>query len=373
MKKLLSLIVVLLAITSAQSLFSQINMYDRVYGFNHVSYYGSFDYFDKTDPFTIESVTTDVPVFLSAGDFTNEGNYIAIGVYETSGMHILNVKHNTGFVSEGALVTPWEQVTPNYEEYIKWSGMACDKNSSKVYVVAQKWNDYVGSLFGKLNPITGDITVVSEVPISSVSDIAIDNDGVIYAISNKIGETPKSWTIDKATGEFTELGTLDQTPKYDLGMTCDPESGKIIVSYSLTGLGDGNIAELDKTTGKLINIVPQGFYHYYDEIGIQAETVSIDNNETEIATYELKQNYPNPFNPTTQINYELGITNYESAKIVVSNAMGQIVWSSQLTAHSSQLTGSILFDGSSFNSGVYYYSLVVDGKKMDTRKMILTK
>ncbi len=98
-----------------------------------------------------------------------------------------------------------------------------------------------------------------------------------------------------------------------------------------------------------------------------------DNYELGITNYELKQNYPNPFNPHTRINYELAITNYELVEIVVYNAAGQKVWSSQLTAHSSQLTGSILFDGSQFNSGIYYYSLVVDGKKMDTKSMILIK
>jgi len=98
-----------------------------------------------------------------------------------------------------------------------------------------------------------------------------------------------------------------------------------------------------------------------------------DNYELRITNYELKQNYPNPFNPVTKINYELRITNYELAEIVVYNASGQEVWSSPITDHSSQLTGSILFDGSAFNSGVYYYSLVVDGKKLNTKAMILIK
>jgi len=102
--------------------------------------------------------------------------------------------------------------------------------------------------------------------------------------------------------------------------------------------------------------------------------LAIDENyELQITNYELKQNYPNPFNPVTKINYELRITNYELAEIVVYNAMGQSVWSSQLTTHSSQFTGSILFDGSKFNSGVYYYSLVVDGKKLTSKAMVLIK
>ena len=98
-----------------------------------------------------------------------------------------------------------------------------------------------------------------------------------------------------------------------------------------------------------------------------------DNYQLSIVNYQLKQNYPNPFNPVTKINYELRITNYELAEIVVHNSAGQQVWSSPITDHGSHITGSILFNGSAFNSGIYYYSLVVDGKKMDSKPMILIK
>ena len=96
------------------------------------------------------------------------------------------------------------------------------------------------------------------------------------------------------------------------------------------------------------------------------------NDELSIMNYELKQNYPNPFNPVTEINYKLQITNYELAEIVVHNSAGQKVWSSgnlPFTIHHSPLH----FDGSKFNSGIYYYSLIVDGMKMDTKSMVLIK
>ena len=111
--------------------------------------------------------------------------------------------------------------------------------------------------------------------------------------------------------------------------------------------------------------------------------VSIDNdgnhnvkignlNNLEFLNYELNQNYPNPFNPTTRINYELAIMNYETAKIVVHNSIGQQVWSSgnlPFTIHHSPL----YFDGAMFNSGVYYYSLIVDNKVISTKSMLLLK
>ena len=99
-----------------------------------------------------------------------------------------------------------------------------------------------------------------------------------------------------------------------------------------------------------------------------------DNYELAITNYELKQNYPNPFNPVTKINYKLGITNYKLAEIVVYNTMGQMVWSSPVTRYGIlPVTGSIIFNGSKFNSGIYYYSLIIDGKKIDTKSMLLMK
>jgi len=98
---------------------------------------------------------------------------------------------------------------------------------------------------------------------------------------------------------------------------------------------------------------------------------SIDN-DYELATknYELKQNYPNPFNPTTKIYYTSTLlSDHQGAKIVVRNLAGQKIWSKNITLNSNSVT----FDGSTFSSGIYYYSLIVDNKIASTKSMILIK
>ena len=97
------------------------------------------------------------------------------------------------------------------------------------------------------------------------------------------------------------------------------------------------------------------------------------NYEQQITNYELMQNYPNPFNPKTRINYELRIRNYKKIEIVVFNSQGQEVLSLSITDHRSLITGSIQFDGSRFNSGIYFYSLIIDGVKLESKSMILIK
>jgi len=108
---------------------------------------------------------------------------------------------------------------------------------------------------------------------------------------------------------------------------------------------------------------------------IKSQTGIESNYQLSIVNYQLKQNYPNPFNPTTKINYKLRITDYELAEIVVYNSTGQIVGAYPCGRPASATTnhGSILFDGSRLNSGIYYYSLIVDGSKIDTKSMILIK
>ena len=89
--------------------------------------------------------------------------------------------------------------------------------------------------------------------------------------------------------------------------------------------------------------------------------------------FNLNNNYPNPFNPFTRIDYELANSNYELAEIIVYNVMGQIVFSLPITHHGFPVKDFVLFDGSKFNSGTYYCSLVIDGKKIETKSMVLVK
>jgi len=111
------------------------------------------------------------------------------------------------------------------------------------------------------------------------------------------------------------------------------------------------------------------------EYGEQFVGIENNNNELSVVNYKLSQNYPNPFNPTTKIDFELqNNTNLQSAAIVVYNAKGQQVWSSPVTRYGiSPVTASILFNGSKLNSGIYYYSLVIDNKIVQTKSMVLIK
>ncbi|MBN2788592.1 MAG: choice-of-anchor J domain-containing protein [Candidatus Delongbacteria bacterium] len=98
---------------------------------------------------------------------------------------------------------------------------------------------------------------------------------------------------------------------------------------------------------------------------------SIDDGEWKIENYELEQNYPNPFNPNTTINFSVPHDN-SKVKLIVYNVNGQLV-STLFNGVKNLGRHSVTFDASDLNSGVYYYSLDVNGVKESTKKMVLMK
>jgi hypothetical protein len=84
-------------------------------------------------------------------------------------------------------------------------------------------------------------------------------------------------------------------------------------------------------------------------------------------TGHLEQNSPNPVRSSTRIFYSLpeGVT---KAYLQITDALGRTIKTLQLTA-----SGVLSFDASSLSSGVYNYSLVVDNKTVQTRKMTVLK
>ena len=188
-----------------------------------------------------------------------------------------------------------------------------------------------------------------------------------FSNNDAIGTTVSLWAGEKyltrqIIGGEGKLDYHSNTLHFGLGEETFVDSVKIIWSNSpeqtLTGI-EGN---------QILEIVEGGI------VGIENY-----NGEWLMVNGELKQNYPNPFNPVTKIHYRLPVetmhaSSLKSAEIVVYNAMGQEVWSSPVTRYGIlPVTGSILFDGSKFNSGIYYYSLVIDQKRLSTKSMVLSK
>lgn len=87
--------------------------------------------------------------------------------------------------------------------------------------------------------------------------------------------------------------------------------------------------------------------------------------------YKLFQNYPNPFNPSTTINYHVSQNN-SFIEFTVYDLMGKEI---RKLVDQKQSIGvyQINFSAENLSSGIYFYKLTVNGKLIDTKKMILVK
>lgn len=100
------------------------------------------------------------------------------------------------------------------------------------------------------------------------------------------------------------------------------------------------------------------------------EETSTEVNTTQtnsIAT--LGQNAPNPSNQRTQINYYLP-ESVSQAILYIFDMNGLQIRTITINTKGN---GSITLHASELNAGMYLYTLVADGKEVDTKRMILTK
>ncbi len=96
------------------------------------------------------------------------------------------------------------------------------------------------------------------------------------------------------------------------------------------------------------------------------------NNLSEVPNqFELAQNYPNPFNPVTTIRFALPKAAIVTMKVY--DMLGREVIRAINNVGYSSGWNTFTFDGSKLSSGVYFYSIVIDNKVMDTKRMVLVK
>ncbi|MCX6156763.1 MAG: T9SS type A sorting domain-containing protein [Ignavibacteriae bacterium] len=86
--------------------------------------------------------------------------------------------------------------------------------------------------------------------------------------------------------------------------------------------------------------------------------------------YEMSQNYPNPFNPMTKIDFQLPMDGKVSLKIydITGREIATLVNNEFKKAD----YYTVMFNGSSLSSGVYFYRITAD-KYVMTKKMVLLK
>ncbi|HBI81495.1 MAG TPA: hypothetical protein DDY04_06050 [Bacteroidales bacterium] len=94
-----------------------------------------------------------------------------------------------------------------------------------------------------------------------------------------------------------------------------------------------------------------------------------DAEETNSNSATLEQNTPNPFTQKTEIRFFIPEA-FSHAMIYIYNMRGMQIKSISIPEKG---YGTITINGSDLQAGMYLYTLIVDGKEVDTKRMILTQ
>jgi len=120
---------------------------------------------------------------------------------------------------------------------------------------------------------------------------------------------------------------------------------------------------------------PHGSYTSPIRLIMQDAPLIVKSEENiELKEYALKQNYPNPFNPSTTISFILPKIGF--VKLSIFDILGREV---RILVNETLGSGvySVNFNGSSLNSGVYFYTINVTSSNgdnfSDTKKLVLVK
>jgi hypothetical protein len=96
--------------------------------------------------------------------------------------------------------------------------------------------------------------------------------------------------------------------------------------------------------------------------------VEYNNNQIPLR-FVLYQNYPNPFNPKTKIRFST--RHQQHVKLVIYDVLGNSL-STLVDGIINPGEHEVEFNGRYFSSGIYYYSLISEGRVI-TKKCLLLK
>lgn len=82
----------------------------------------------------------------------------------------------------------------------------------------------------------------------------------------------------------------------------------------------------------------------------------------------LGQNFPNPFNKNTVISFSIPKESNSASIVVTQTGTGKIIKSIPVSGVS-----QVTLDAASLTSGAYTYTLYIDGKKIDSKQMVINK
>lgn len=191
----------------------------------------------------------------------------------------------------------------------------------------------------------------------------------IYTVNN-VSNSTKSLKVRKTILLLNDAGS---SAYFCTGTNC--YSPTDVLSYTVTTPAGGNF-NLTTDYYSSVSGVSQVRYTVFD-INNTADSstfiINYDNSPAGInANVAVKASVsspmPNPASSVFNMNYKLGSENPNGAKLVIYNMLGANVMQADITS----AEGTVRMDVSSLEQGVYFCSLVADGKTVATRRLVVS-
>jgi len=346
------------------------------------SYYTDFDYYRGSEPFSEKEIQ-------AIRDLALEQNFLISIAYHSSRSGCLSEKVKFSWVWEDTLFSPDAEVISRLGENIAGFIQTVDGTGAGHYEpsfsgsfkgVAHDWFYAKTGCFQYLIEVGEGGDGMQPSHESDINKIIYNNlKGAFYAINRTAGINTGTFGADKymVTGIITneETGlpvnnaevTILEMDDVILSPRLTNEFGRYRRllkegTYTLQIMMDGYRTQEYILTSSPDNIIDSDF-------SIEPLELMNDNGNNS-DSFSLLSNYPNPFNPVTNIIFELSRIGKISLNVHdINGCLVSIIIDNKIYNSGKH---QMPYNGSHLQSGIYFYTLQSDGKKI-SRKFILIK
>lgn len=369
------------------------------YAFNEVSYYNEYSLHPTKNNDANNGVSTldlvliqkhvlglqaiESPYKLIAADINNSDNITGIDLVELRKLIL-------GIYTEFPNNESWKFIPTQYEfadAAIPW-GYPTTIEIDDVYV-DEMGADFIGVKIGDVNGSVSNIVQSNDIAVRSVETVTVNLDNVALTagenvsidmhidMNNKIEGFQLALDVDLAMVSLQDIKA--SVPYFSEANWTVNDRGLLMISWNNITEDIQNIKitlevevlqslYLDEAV-QMNDVVPAEIYNG------ALETSSLDLNYrdqkyTQENKAALLQNTPNPFYATTDIKFY--IPDDGRVMITIVDLNGRTVYTSEKRYTAGMHTLSVDKNQLNSTSGVYYYNMVTDNKKL-TKKMILIK
>lgn len=282
----------------------------------------------------------------------------------------------SGDASADPFVVPFNQTVPALSEMTKGALNVLDNNSNGFFLMVEcgaiDWAAH-GNQKGRLIEETIELNNTVNAVIEWVNTHSNWNETLVIITADH--ETGMLWGPGSGrSAVFNPIvnNGINQVPGMSFYSTGHTNS---LVPFYANGQGSQlfNIFadETDSVRGRFIqnSEIAQTIKCLWDAAYV-ISGVNLTGTET-AKEFTLDQNYPNPFNPSTTISFNLKKKASVSLKIFdITGRLVKNLINNELTEAGIK---SIKYNASGLSSGVYFYTLDADGKRIDAKKMVFIK